>query len=358
MSGLLTVVIRTMPGREKFLDKCLFVLSNQTYPDIEVVVVAQQLGEHDCLDALHSMEARWASRFNGLKIETHISEDDARARSLNIGKKLATGRYLAFLDDDDKVYPEHYKKLINSLQKTNHAWAYTDIIRALYNENGQLISRSVPFKRDAYSFFDHLHENFIPIHSFVIDTSRAIGIGDFDEEMSRLEDYEYLLRLAFKYKPVYIQGISAEYCIRTDGSNSTCEGTGTLNQQKQKAQLWSTARDILAQKKLQNFGWWIREVDQMPLIYPSRHQRDESVLHHKHRVAGARQMLAEYYNSTSWKVTRPLRSFMNLIRRRPVENLRIPDNDYAAYLAIEQVLHSTSWKLSAPLRIIKRLTQK
>jgi glycosyltransferase involved in cell wall biosynthesis len=361
MNDLLTVVIRTMPGREKFLDKCLFILSGQSHEHIEVVIVAQQLKESDSVEPIRQVGARWASSFQRLEVRAHVSATDARARSLNIGKKAATGRYLAFLDDDDKVYPDHYRKLVESLQKTDYAWAYADIIRALYNEFGQLTSRTSPFKRDAYSYLDHLRGNFVPIHSFVIDLSRARDIGEVDEQMSRNEDYEYILRLAFKHEPLYVPGFGAEYCIRSDGSNTVSDGTGSRRHRVQKMKLWNAAQEALDDRKLENFGWWIKELDQLPIVYPVRPEHS-SVTYSAHAAdhgfPGARRALVEYYASTSWRISRPFRNIGRWIKRLPPEKNVIPNSDIEAAREIEQILRSTSWELTAPIRVLKRIISR
>lgn len=36
-NDLISIIIRTMPGREKFLDKCLFILSGQIHKNIEPI---------------------------------------------------------------------------------------------------------------------------------------------------------------------------------------------------------------------------------------------------------------------------------------------------------------------------------
>jgi glycosyltransferase involved in cell wall biosynthesis len=289
----------------------------------------------------------------------HAHTSDARARSLNIGKRNARGRYLAFLDDDDKVYPNHFKKLIESLQKTDLAWAYADIIRALYNEYGQLVSRSAPFRRDAYSFLDHLRGNFIPIHSFVIDLERASDVGEVDETMSRNEDYEYILRLSFKHEPLCVPGFGAEYCIRSDGTNTVSDGTSSARHSIKKRKLWNAAQDVLDEKKMLNFGWWIREIDQLPMVYPLQpRQGAETYTSHaadiRHSSGVYTNMLREYYASTSWRLTRPLRSLARRVKGLPPEQIMIPDTEAAAQSAVDQILRSTSWKLTAPVRLLKR----
>lgn len=366
MNNTLSIVIRTMPGRERFLDKCLFILSGQDYSDVEVVIVAQKLTEESATTELEATAEQWRDHFPSMRVLTHISETDARARSLNIGKRAAGGRYLAFLDDDDKVYPNHYSRLIESLRESDYAWGYADIVRALYNEYGQLVSRSAPFRRDGYSYLDHLRGNFIPIHSFVIDTGRAIGIGDVDESMSRNEDYEFILRLAFKHEPLYVPGFGAEYCIRSDGSNTVSDGTGDAIKAARKRRLWNTAQDILEEKKLGNLGWWVRELEKLPAVFP--HQPHQAEMHYaaervdlRHTTRNGasessyRRQLKDYYGSTSWRLTSSARNFVRRVRQQPPFISEVPPTEEEALRQIQVLLRSTSWELTAPLRLAKKI---
>ncbi|WP_051180447.1 glycosyltransferase family 2 protein [Caballeronia insecticola] len=369
MNKTISVIIRTMPGRERFLDKCIFLLSGQSYSNIEVIVVAQKLSEDATSSKIQAVVDRWADRFESAQLITHVSSTDARARSLNLGKKAATGRYIAFLDDDDKVYPNHYEKLIASLEASDYAWAYADIIRALYNEFGQLVSRTSPFRRVGYSYLDHLRGNFIPIHSFVIDLHRATDVGEVDEAMSRNEDYEFILRLAFRHEPLYVPGFGAEYCIRSDGSNTVSDGTLTARQSFQKRRIWNDAQAVLDDKKLHNFGWWVRELDRLPPVNP--HDPSLSGIHHvaaeadlrhavryEHTDHTFRNLLRFYYSSKSWRYTRPIRNAIARVRHHPMLEDIIPHSEESAKHIIGQVITSTSWEITMPLRMAGRIARR
>ena len=351
MEKRISIVIRTMIGRELYLDRCLFLLSGQTYSFVEPVVVVQKRNESEDTSGIEKVVARWGECFPCIQIHTHTANFDARAKSLNVGKLRATGRYLAFLDDDDKPYPPHYQTLIKALQKTDYSWAYSDIVRALYNEYGQLIERTHPFKREGYSFLDHLRGNFMPIHSFVIDRERAGPLEDVEETLNRNEDYDFLLRLAFQHEPLYVPYFGAEYCIRSDGSNTVSDGTARAREALAKRRLWNAAQDVLDSRKIDHFGWWVRELDQFPLIYPRKsYGSDEPP-----RSECYRKLLADYHATRSWKMTRPLRNLVRRVRGQPLEILTIPNSEEMAQVEIHRLLTSTSWELTAPLRIVRKL---
>ncbi|MEB3767349.1 glycosyltransferase family 2 protein [Acinetobacter sp. MD2] len=345
-NNALSIIIRTMPGREKFLDKCLFLLTCQTYSEIEPIIVIQKKQDSDSTNHLTQTIQVWKNSFPKLQVITHTADYDARALSLNLGKKAATGRFLAFLDDDDKVYPEHYSKLIDPLLTKEYVWAYSDIIQAYYNEYGQLTARNTPFKRDHYSFLNHLKGNFIPIHSFVLDLTKVDSNLLVDESFTKHEDYDFLLRLAFKHEPLYIPSFTAEYCIRTDGSNTIMDGTSDTVTRLKKLQGWMHSHEQLEQKKVTEFGWWVKEFDSLQINAPFNTSSQNF---------SYRQALADYYNSSSWRMTRLLRNLIRSFKNMPKEQICIPHTEVEAKAELDKLLRSTSWEITAPLRLFSRV---
>ncbi len=217
MVDALSVIVRTMPSRAAFLDDCLFILSNQDYSPIEVLVVVQIKPNEK--DTTNQAITRWRPLFSALKVVTHEADSDARSRALNLGLKAATGSYIAFLDDDDKVYPHHYSRLISRIQETDAVWAFADTVQTLIDPFGRVRKRWMPYRRLRYSWLDLLAGNFIPIHAYVFDRRKVPDLL-FDEQFSRLEDYDFLLRLAKGKRPIYIRRPGCAYCIRDDTTNS------------------------------------------------------------------------------------------------------------------------------------------
>ncbi|MBU6428728.1 MAG: methyltransferase domain-containing protein [Cyanobacteria bacterium REEB65] len=253
--GLLSVVVRTIDDRLDFLDTALFSLACQDYRQLEIVVVYQGLSEayRSKLDSLLD-----SYRSDGLAVRLigNPTDGDERARNLNLGLAEAKGQYVAFLDDDDVVYPEHYTELIALLEKEGAAWGYSDVYQANCkrdaNGNVYVFGYERPFAHDAYRFVDHWLDNFIPIHSFVVDRERVPDhLLRFDETFDRAEDYAFLLRLASEFRPAYHPKFTCEYRIRYDGSNSTVTGTMDEEILALKTALWEAARSKLHALKRQ-----------------------------------------------------------------------------------------------------------
>jgi len=136
--------------------------------------------------------------------------------------KCAAGRYIAFLDDDDVVYPHGYRMLIQQLGESGSAIAVggCQTIQMKCQDGREIIvSAESPFVV-GHTRYDLFRGNFIPINSYVLDRER-IAPSDlyFDEALSIHEDYEFLLRLSATYEFDFTKiGTSVcEYRIRLDG---------------------------------------------------------------------------------------------------------------------------------------------
>jgi glycosyltransferase involved in cell wall biosynthesis len=203
----LSIIIRFhMPERLPFLDEALFSLAIQAWPDLELVIAVQN-GTEELKQAIAEIFDRqpWPSSPPPYAILlVSIPEGmDGRSTLLNRGIDHATGRYLAFLDDDDVVYQHGYSTLIGQLENSGLAVAVGGCRTARVqrvSDHWFVLTKEMPFAWGR-TRNDLLRDNFIPIHSYVIHRA-LISPGDlyFNDECPPLEDYDFLLRLCAKYE--------------------------------------------------------------------------------------------------------------------------------------------------------------
>jgi glycosyltransferase involved in cell wall biosynthesis len=220
----LSVIIRTIPERERYLDLALFSLYCSEYQDIEVVIV-YQAKDAQAMSAWADYFAPYTHKLS-LKLIHHATDEDSRSKNMNLGITAATGQYIAFLDDDDTVFPEHHSSCIAALQnqeKNLHdknlpqpAWAVSGCL-VNYDENDYISRRDYRFENLSYNYLKLVKANFIPIHTYVIDRERlkTQDVLQFDENFKRLEDYAFLLNLGFEHTPVMLPLMTAIYNVST-----------------------------------------------------------------------------------------------------------------------------------------------
>lgn len=223
---ILSVIIRChKEERLSFLDEALFSLAIQDWQNLEVIVVLQNGTEKFKNRVKNLIEKQPFHQNCTFQIEiVEIPPGvDGRSTLLTHGIKIAKGRYLAFLDDDDVVYQHGYKTLIEQLATSEAIMAVGGCRTARVKKdfgNCYIEVKETPFTWGR-NRLDLLKDNFIPIHAYVIDRNR-VDDSDlyFDDKFPPLEDYEFLLRLNSKYEFDFskLDTVVCEY--RLHGSNS------------------------------------------------------------------------------------------------------------------------------------------
>ena len=90
---------------EKYLDKCLKNLVNQTLKDIEIIVV-----NDGTKDNSQKIIDKYVNKYPKL-VKSYIKENGGLSSARNYGLKYAKGKYIAFVDSDDYVETNMYQKL-------------------------------------------------------------------------------------------------------------------------------------------------------------------------------------------------------------------------------------------------------
>jgi glycosyltransferase involved in cell wall biosynthesis len=223
---LVSIIIRTVyEKRLHLLCKSISSVFENSHRPIEVVIVAQTEND-DFLEKIETTISRFIDSDFKTSLIVNQTTKDERAKNLNLGIRQAGGRYIGFLDDDDVIYPNHISLLIEALSQSEETvWAYSDVAAVVCDvdiaEKINIISIDRPYIKDKFSKETLWKDNFIPIHSYIIDQERLKGnVLEFDESLKVMEDYAFILRLASYYEPKYIPIVTCEYRFYTDASNS------------------------------------------------------------------------------------------------------------------------------------------
>ena len=202
IKNLVSVVIPTY-NREKTLEASIKSVEDQTYDDIEIIVVDD--GSTDGTEALVQHLSSEDTRIRYLKNSKAEGVSGAR----NTGIDAAVGEYIAFNDSDDYFRKVKIQKQIEQLQ--NADFCSCRFNKAVNNKN--YIVPSDTYTKDKISgniYSILLHDNLIGCPTLIVRHDFLDEVGGFDDDFPALEDYDLALRLAKNGKARFVDEVLLE----------------------------------------------------------------------------------------------------------------------------------------------------
>jgi glycosyltransferase involved in cell wall biosynthesis/predicted Ser/Thr protein kinase len=209
-----SVIVPTF-NRPEMLREALRSILAQTFRDFEIVVV----NDHglDVQDVIAELDHEGRIAY----VRHAVNRGLAAARNSGLG--VARGRFIAYLDDDDRFYPEHLATLVGALRDGGQRVVYGDALRVTQRQQD---AGYVTVRRDRpYSYeFDRrrlLIQNFFPVLCVMHERECATAVGGFDESMTSHEDWELWLRMSARFPFAHVPSITCEFTHRIDGTSMT-----------------------------------------------------------------------------------------------------------------------------------------
>ena len=214
---LVSIIVRTC-GRPNVLRECLISLRNQTYKNLEVIVVE---------DGENKSENMIKEEFSDLNVIYKATiKKQGRCLVGNLGMQLANGKYLNFLDDDDLFFADHVETLVQSLLKhPKYKLAYTTSFESKievksrepkyeYIEESRDLVHNRPFSRVRL-----LTMNLFPIQAVMFEKTIFEKYGGLDEELDNLEDWEMWQRFSTENAFLYVPKTTSLYRVPAKAEN-------------------------------------------------------------------------------------------------------------------------------------------
>lgn len=145
-------VIMPIYNAEKYLKNAVDSLLNQTFKNIEIILIDD--GSKDKSDLI-------CDEYNiypNVKVVHKANGGLCAAR--NDGLKLATGKYITFMDNDDYILPETYEENLKLLNENQADWVKFGKEEILVSQENVLANKKTNFNKAVYIGDEILHNLF------------------------------------------------------------------------------------------------------------------------------------------------------------------------------------------------------
>ena len=198
---------------EKYIETCLASICDQTYPELELVLIDDGSPDDTFGVASRFLESR-RGRFRRVHLERH--ENRGVSANSNACIEACRGEWVHLIGSDDRLYREKVARIQSAVAE----WALPDL--ALVHTDTDTIDasgtvrpvrkadRNAPPGPDRAAYRWLFHRNLISNPSIALRRDVFLSIGGFDPLLP-LEDIDCWLRLSTRYAIARVPEVLASY---------------------------------------------------------------------------------------------------------------------------------------------------
>lgn len=205
-------------NRFNFLLNAITSVTNQDYPNIELIIINDGSSDEQYYSKkLYNILPSNSIVINNTLNSGNFVKEGKAAYTRNMGLKLASGDYIAFLDDDDIWLPNKLKTQIEYMEKTGCKMSCSEglIGNGFYDQTKKYPLYNSEYHSQffhtigIYSFPGIWNKNFLSKHNSCINSSVIIS-KDIVDKIGLInyirvgEDYDYFMRVLDHTNCVYI----------------------------------------------------------------------------------------------------------------------------------------------------------
>ncbi|MGB7293042.1 MAG: glycosyltransferase [Thermodesulfobacteriota bacterium] len=218
---LFSVIIPTYNRRYLF-ETALKSVLNQTYMDFEVIVVD---------DGSTDQTSEVIQNFVDARIKYLHQENHGVSHARNRGLEISKGKFMAFLDSDDRWVPQKLRRAKESIDR------YPDICifhtDEIWYKGGTLLNQMKKHKKPSgYVYLKALPLCCIGMSTSVVKREVFETIGVFDESLPACEDYDFWLRATHSFE---VKLINENLTIKDGGRRDQLSSQWGLDKHRIKA---------------------------------------------------------------------------------------------------------------------------
>ena len=248
MEQLISVIIPTF-NREATITKSINSVLNQTYDNIEVVVV----DDYSTDNTENIVKKIIDPRLRYIKLEKNSGACVAR----NCGVKLARAEIIAFQDSDDIWHKDKLKRQLDYINDNNLDFCSSAFVR-ISPKDRRIIAGERIIKEKESLWCDLLNHNWVSTQT-IICKKKCFEQIKFDENIKRYQDWDIALQAVNYFKvghftvplvDVYLQSDSITNTVKNDEAmmSVVMKHENDIRNRKMRAQFHKTLADIQRKK--------------------------------------------------------------------------------------------------------------
>ena len=177
----------------KYIKRCILSLLNQTYKNIEVIVI-----NDGSIDSTKQIVEQ-------LNVTLINQENSGVSSARNKGLKIATGDYITFVDADDYVEKDYIENVVNIIKEKDYDIIETPLLFEAYKKNKVLLytEYKIEGERKSLNFDKEYFNNELRYVIGVFYKKSVINNLYFDEDVRCYEDNMFNLKAKSNSKSYY-----------------------------------------------------------------------------------------------------------------------------------------------------------
>lgn len=199
---MLVSVIMPMYNGEKYIKPCIESILNQSFKNFELIIIDD--GSQD-----KSAEIIKEYMKNDTRIKYVYQENQSACVALNNGVKIAQGKYITFVDNDDLVEVDTYEKVVSNLSKNDADVVIYGYSQDFIDENYSTICKintiyATDYEEEQKSIIEIFQNGlFHPFWNKWYKKDIVINSGIvFDERYNSMGDYAFNCKLFPFFKKI------------------------------------------------------------------------------------------------------------------------------------------------------------
>lgn len=210
-------VIIPLYNKDKYVEKAILSIQNQTHTDFEIIIVND--GSTD--NGLEKVKPFLSEK---IKLIEHFKNKGLSA-ARNSGIQNAASNYITFLDADDTWLPTYLQAIKNLIDNFNEARIFATNMQYVYPKktiaiDNKLSNYPIDYKGYVDFFKENIKQGLYCINSVCYHQSVFEKVGYFDEKITFSEEIDFYIRAHLHFKFAYDTTVHANYFMEIENQLS------------------------------------------------------------------------------------------------------------------------------------------